>query len=108
MNFLTKLLNQVDDDAGKIIVSFHPSTKRLEEAEIRKINQDKDISFIRGTVQVKYLIDNDFGIANWNVYYTERNVSFGRFEREVINHIDMSNGGFTVDGFDFEEVFPSF
>lgn len=103
MDLLTKLLQSVDDGAERIIISFHPSTKRLEESEIRKLNAEKDISFIRGNVQVKSRMGKYF-----KVYATERNVSFGRFKREIFVNIRMEHGNFTVDVYDFEEVFPSF
>lgn len=103
--FLHRLLSKVDDDAKEIVISFEPSTKRIKESEIRRLKQGKDVSYVRGTVSVKYLIDRDFGFFNYKIYGVERNVSLGRFEREVANQI---NDDLTVDGYDFKEVFPSY
>ena len=77
MILLEKVLNAHEDGA---YCSFEPSTRRLVDKEIKDMNKGNDLSFIRGTVEVR--TEND------NVLFKESNVSFGRFEREIINQVD--------------------
>jgi len=77
MILLEKVLNAHKDGA---YCSFEPSTRRLVDKEIKDMNKGNDLSFIRGTVEVR--TEND------NVLFKESNVSFGRFEREIINQVD--------------------
>lgn len=100
---MRKCLECVNDGEKRVVVSFVASTKRLIEKEIRGMDKGKDLSYIRGNVECR---SND-----GKVYYSERNVSFGRYEREVISKIDACHNypseiGFRYGGFD--EVFPSF
>ena len=77
---------------AEIVISFNACNKQLKEQEIFKMNNNKDLAFIRGYVEVKQLIDNDFGFANWKVYFKENNVSFKRFsemmENLLVNEFD--------------------
>lgn len=74
-------------------ISFEASTERLVDKELRDLDNGKDLSFIRGNVQAKKMVDYNFGFPIYEVYYSERNVSFGRFEREVINGLPKEKWG---------------
>lgn len=97
---LNKMLNKVNEKDGKIVISFETSNKKLRN---KLLNSD-DIEFVRGTVQVKRLIDNNFGFPNWEIYHTEKNVSFGKYEREIV--IPLLENDLNIGNFD--EVFPMF
>lgn len=74
-------------------IRFEASTKRLEEKELRDLEKGADLSCIRGTVIVRTMTDYNFGFPIYDTHYCERNVSFGRFEREVINGLPEEKWG---------------
>ena len=84
---LEKCIKAIDDGSKDIVISFDASNEKLRQKEIRYLSKGADLSFIRGTVRVMTLIDNDFGFPNWKVHRTEKNVSFGRFKSEIIDKI---------------------
>jgi hypothetical protein len=79
MILLQKVLDAHEEGA---YCSFEPSTRRLVDKELRDMNKGKDLSFIRGTVEVL--------TKTGEILFKESNVSFGRFEREIINQVDWN------------------
>ena len=74
-------------------IHFEASSKRLVEKELNDMEKGKDLSYVRGNVQAKKMVDYNFGFPIYEVYYSEKNVSFGRFEREVINELPREKWG---------------
>ena len=70
-------------------IFFEPSTERLAESEIRQLNKGRTAEFIRGTVEIRKEIPNT---RLYEVIFRETNISFSRFEKEVINERESLGG----------------
>ena len=107
MQILTnKILNVISENVenenlynnnlgDEIIISFRASNEKLKGKELKDMLKKKDISFIRGIVEVKTLISCDFGFPLWKVYLKENNVSCKRY-LETIENLEKNNFSFIV------------
>ena len=76
--------NNIDNE---IVISFKASNKKVLQIEKNHLKKDKNekLKYIRGNVEIKTLISNNFGFPLWKVYFIEKNVSFNRFFNMVEN-----------------------
>ena len=76
-----------DNIENEIVISFKSSNEKLRQKEIKHFrkNENEKLNLIRGVVEIKTLISNDFGFPKWKIYFSEKNVSFGRFIDMVEN-----------------------